>query len=115
VTSGSVVSGVVATLAATTGRTLLAVAAVAAVAIAPGVVAFGLTVGGAIAVYFIVWWTVLFAVLPFAARAGSGGGVAGADPGAPDLPRLREKAVWTSVWADAVFLVAVALFPLAGL
>ena len=104
------------TLAATTVRALLAMAALAAVALAIGVVAFGLTIGGAVAVDFVVWWTVLFAVLPFAARAGTGGGaIQGADPGAPDLPRLREKALWTTIWSDAVFLLAVAAFPLAGL
>jgi predicted secreted protein len=107
---------VIGTLAATTARALLAVVALAGAALALGVVAFGLTLGGAVAVYFVVWWTVLFAVLPFAARAGTGGGaIKGADPGAPDLPRLREKAIWTTVWSDAVFLLAVAAFPLAGL
>ena len=102
--------------AASTPRALLAVAVLAALAVAAGVAAFRLTIGGALAVYFVVWWTVLFAVLPFASRSGTGGGgVAGADPGAPDLPRLREKAIWTTVWSDAVFLAAVAAFPLAGL
>ena len=106
----------IAALATSTPRALAAVAVAAAVAVVVGIAAFGLTVGGAIAVYFVVWWTVLFAVLPFAARAGTGGGgVKGADAGAPDLPRLREKAIWTTVWADAVFLAAVAAFPLAGL
>lgn len=110
------IARLVAALAATTPRALLAIVAIAALAVAPGVAWFGLTVGGAIAVYFIVWWTVLFAVLPFAARSGTGGsGVTGADPGAPDVPRLREKAIWTTIWADAVFLVAVSAFPLAGL
>jgi predicted secreted protein len=107
---------VIRSLAASTPRTLLAMTVAAVAAMAVAVAAFGLTVGGSAAVYFVVWWITLFAVLPFAAREGTGGGdVAGADPGAPDVPRLREKAIWTTLWSNAVFLVATAAFPLAGL
>lgn len=45
--------------------------------------------GSAFAIYFVIWWTTLFAVLPFGARAQGKGGetVAGADPGAPSVTR----------------------------
>lgn len=104
-------------VAATRTRTALAVVALVLAVLAVAVLAFRLTIGGAIALYFIVWWTIIFAVLPRAARHGivGTGDVSGADPGAPTEPRLREQVVWTTIWSDLVFLVAVAAFPLAGL
>lgn len=57
------------------------------------------------AIYFIIWWTVLFAVLPWGARSqhDSGEVVEGSEPGAPSLPRLRRKVMWTTVVATVVF------------
>lgn len=93
------------------------VAALAAIAITLGVQALGVTVAGGIALYFVVWWTMLFAVLPFGARTQSEEGdvVSGSDPGAPSMPRMAEKAIWTTLVADLVFLGALAIMPLAGL
>ncbi|MET0606584.1 MAG: DUF1467 family protein [Beijerinckiaceae bacterium] len=53
------------------------------------------------AIYFVVWWTLLFAVLPFGVRsqAESGEVTPGTDPGAPVAPRLWVKALWTSIVA----------------
>ena len=61
----------------------------------------------AIAIYFLIWWTTLFAVLPWGVRsqAESGEVVAGSDPGAPSLPRLRNKLIWTTLVASVVFAV----------
>jgi len=58
-----------------------------------------------LAVYFIVWWTVLFAVLPWGVRSQveSGDVVPGSDPGAPALPNLRSKLIWTTVAASITF------------
>jgi predicted secreted protein len=58
-----------------------------------------------IAIYFIIWWTVLFAVLPWGVRSQqeSGAVVPGTDPGAPAIPRLRRKLVWTTIVAGIVF------------
>lgn len=58
-----------------------------------------------LAVYFIVWWTVLFAVLPWGIRSQleSGEVVPGSDPGAPALPKLRSKLIWTTVVATITF------------
>ena len=43
-----------------------------------------------IAIYFIIWWTVLFAVLPWGVRSQEEAGevAKGTDPGAPVIPRL---------------------------
>jgi predicted secreted protein len=58
-----------------------------------------------IAIYFIIWWTVLFAVLPWGVRSQheSGAITPGSDPGAPAIPRLRRKLVWTTIVAALVF------------
>jgi predicted secreted protein len=58
-----------------------------------------------IAIYFIIWWTVLFAVLPWGVRSQqeSGAVAPGTDPGAPAVPRLRRKLVWTTIVAAIVF------------
>jgi predicted secreted protein len=54
-----------------------------------------------VAIYFVVWWTLLFTVLPFGVRsqAESGEVVPGTDPGAPAAPGLLRKALWTSLVA----------------
>ena len=66
----------------------------------------------ALAIYFLVWWTVLFAVLPWGVRsqAESGDVVAGTDPGAPAVPRLRNKLMWTTVAASVVFALFYAAY-----
>ena len=60
----------------------------------------------AIAVYFIIWWTVLFAVLPFGVRKASEAGqqvAEGHDAGAPVAPRLGRKAMLTTAIASVAF------------
>jgi predicted secreted protein len=56
-------------------------------------------------------------VLPFGAQSQAEAGevVVGTEPGAPAAPGLREKAVWTTIVAAAVFLLAAGLLPLSGL
>jgi predicted secreted protein len=63
------------------------------------------TVVGGLAVYFVIWWIVLFAVLPFgvSSQAESGDVAEGTEPGAPVVPGLIKKALITSVIAAAVF------------
>jgi predicted secreted protein len=64
-----------------------------------------MSVTTAIAIYFIIWWVVLFAVLPWGVRSQhEDGAVApGTDPGAPAIPRLLHKLVWTTIAASVVF------------
>lgn len=59
----------------------------------------------AFAIYFTLWWTVLFAILPWGVRSlhEEGGGPAGADPGAPSNPRLLMKAGWTTAVTTVLF------------
>lgn len=66
----------------------------------------------AVAIYFTTWWIVLFAVLPFGIRSQHEARdvVPGSDPGAPLLPRLAVKALWTTGLSAVVFLLILALF-----
>ena len=57
------------------------------------------------AIYFITWWTVLFAVLPWGVRSQeeSGDIVSGTDPGAPAVPNLIAKIIWTTIVTTVLF------------
>jgi predicted secreted protein len=61
----------------------------------------------ALAIYFIIWWAVLFAVLPWGVRSQqeSGEVIRGTDPGAPAIPHLRRKLIWTTLIAAIVFVL----------
>ena len=104
-------------VAGTLWGTLTAVAVLSGLAIAAAVHLFGLRVSGGIGLFFVVWWTVLFAILPFGARsqAESGDVTAGTEPGAPTVPAIREKALWTTLASVVVFLLVAGLLPLSGL
>ncbi len=64
-----------------------------------------------IAIYLVVWWTILFAVLPWGVRSQHEDGDVsdGGDPGAPVRPMLVRKALVTTALA-AVIWVLVAYF-----
>ena len=64
-----------------------------------------MTLTTGLAIYFIIWWLTLFVVLPWGVRSQeeSGDVSPGTDPGAPALPRLLAKLVWTTVVAGVVF------------
>lgn len=104
-------------IARSTPRTLAVVIVLAAAFVAVAVGVFKLTVFGGAALYFVVWWTLLFAILPIRNQPETDPDrvVPGQDPGAPAAPRLREKAIWTTLLAGAAFLIALAVFPLTGL
>jgi predicted secreted protein len=62
-----------------------------------------MAISTAIAIYFLIWWIVLFAVLPWGVRAQGDEGAPGTDPGAPLVPHLKAKLGWTTVIATLVF------------
>jgi predicted secreted protein len=65
-----------------------------------------------IAIYFIIWWVVLFAVLPWGVHSQqeSGEVAPGTDPGAPAAHRIWIKLIWTTVVASVVFGVLYAVY-----
>jgi predicted secreted protein len=64
----------------------------------------------AVAIYFLIWWIVLFAVLPWGVRAQGAEGVPGSDPGAPTVPRLLAKVVWTTVVSSVVYAICAVIY-----
>jgi predicted secreted protein len=67
-----------------------------------------------IAIYFIIWWVVLFAVLPWGVHSQqeSGEVVPGTDPGAPAVHRIGMKLIYTTVVASVVFGILYAVYVL---
>jgi predicted secreted protein len=66
----------------------------------------------AIAVYFVIWWTVLFAMLPFAGRSQHQDGeiVPGTPPSAPTTPRFLRVILLTTMVSAVVLALLYALF-----
>ena len=54
-------------------------------------------------VYLVIWWTVLFAVLPLGVRRAENPGK-GEERGAPERPDLVRKAIITSVVAAVLWI-----------
>jgi predicted secreted protein len=59
----------------------------------------------AFAIFFLIWWVVLFAVLPWGVKSQhEREGIApGTDPGAPTQARVGWKLLWTTVVAIAIY------------
>ena len=64
----------------------------------------------AIAIYFLIWWVVLFAVLPWGVRPQGDGRAPGTDPGAPTISRLGTRLVWTTIIATVVFSLCAVVY-----
>jgi predicted secreted protein len=62
-------------------------------------------VSTAFAIFFLIWWVVLFAVLPWGIRSQheTGDMVQGTDPGAPAVPNLMRKLLWTTIVSAIIF------------
>jgi predicted secreted protein len=61
-----------------------------------------------ISVYLVIWWTVLFAILPIGVTSHYEAGIDpgdGGDPGAPVDPKLKKKFITTTWVAAIVFAV----------
>ena len=62
----------------------------------------------AAAIYVIIWWVVLFVVLPFGVRNPAEEGIeveAGHDPGAPTVIGMKRKLIWTTLIASVLFAI----------
>lgn len=69
-------------------------------------------VTSALAIYFVMWWIVLFVTLPFGVRSQMEGGASsdGTDPGAPMLSRMRAKLIWTTLLSAGLFAIGLAAY-----
>ena len=57
-----------------------------------------------VCIYLTIWWTVLFAVLPWGVTSHRDAGIDpgdGGDPGAPVDPKLKKKFI-TTTWISAL-------------
>ena len=66
----------------------------------------------AAAIFFLIWWVVLFAVLPWGIRSQHEGGeiVPGTDPGAPAIPNLGRKLLWTTLVSIVIFAASYVVY-----
>ena len=64
-----------------------------------------------ILVFFLVWWLVLFCVLPFgvSSQKEQGIGVDGSDPGAPARARILHKLLWTTLITTGLWLAIIVM------
>lgn len=61
-----------------------------------------------IAIFFTIWWTVLFMVLPWGVQSHADAGIkvpGGGDPGAPVNPRLKQKFLITTGISAVLFAI----------
>jgi predicted secreted protein len=67
------------------------------------------TISTGFAIYFVMWWIVLFLTLPFGVRSQHEGGESapGTDPGAPIASRMGRKLIWTTVISAVLFAVSI--------
>lgn len=71
-----------------------------------------MSIGSALAIYFIIWWVVLFITLPFAmqSQAEVGDVTEGTEPGAPAEPQLLRRFLLNTVFATIVFAIYYVVF-----
>jgi predicted secreted protein len=70
-----------------------------------------------LAIYFVIWWLVLFLVLPFGVRSQHemNDVTFGTDSGAPHQPWIVRKVIATSILAGLVFACVYVYFGVLGL
>lgn len=72
------------------------------------------TISSILAIYFVLWWIVLFVTLPFGIRTQSETDetIPGTEPGAPIAAMIARKLLWTTVLSAAIFAVALVFYQL---
>jgi predicted secreted protein len=62
-----------------------------------------------VSIYFVIWWIVLFAILPLGVRSHAQEGKpvpGGGDPASPVDPKIARKAL-TTTWVSAIVWVVI--------
>jgi predicted secreted protein len=64
-----------------------------------------MSLGASVAIYFIIWWLVLFATLPFGVRSQIEAGevTEGTEHGAPHQHHMVRKVIWTTAISAVLF------------
>ena len=64
------------------------------------------------AIYFVLWWLVLFLTLPFGVRSQheDGEGAPGTDPGAPIASQMGRKLIWTTIISAVIYGLGMAAY-----
>ena len=63
----------------------------------------------AASVYLVIWWVVLFAILPIGVQSHHQAGIevpGGGDPGSPVNPKLKRKFI-TTTWVSAIVFAVI--------
>ena len=70
------------------------------------------TISTGLAIYFVLWWLMLFVTLPFGIRSQheDGVGAPGTDPGAPVVSRMGRRLIWTTLLSAVVYAAGVAAY-----
>ncbi len=70
------------------------------------------TISSVLAIYFVLWWVVLFTTLPFGIRSQdeTSQTIQGTDPGAPVMPLIARKLIWTTIISAIIFTAAMLLY-----
>lgn len=69
-------------------------------------------VATALAIFFLIWWVVLFAVLPWGIKSQHEGEdmALGTDPGAPSRAGIGLKLLWTTLVTIAIYAVCYVIY-----
>jgi len=72
------------------------------------------TISSVLAIYFVLWWVVLFITLPFGVRSQEEANetIEGTDPGAPVRAMMVRKLIWTTILSAVVFAIAMVFYQL---
>lgn len=70
------------------------------------------TLSSLFAIYFVLWWIVLFTTLPFGVHSQdeTKQTIPGTDPGAPVMPLMARKLIWTTIISAVIFAIALTLY-----
>mgnify|MGYP002784687621 CR=1 FL=1 len=73
-----------------------------------------MSIAASLAIYFILWWLTLFAILPFGVRSQieAGAVVPGSEPGAPHRSAMLRNVVWTTAVSAVLFALYYANYTL---
>lgn len=67
----------------------------------------GVGIVNGVVVFLIVWWLVIFMMLPIGVRSQEEEGdvLEGSEPGAPVAPQLKQKAWWTTIITSGIWII----------